>query len=270
MSGMFDVDASAHAITIVKDGRTVFTSDGTLVNLLPAAYDFVATVSLAYPDFTKDYAWGWQWYEHLNFGAGAYTAREAAITYITAIPQDFATAINLVAAPAGADIFVGRVRLNRTTAPANTWAGSTVDVLPIQNQWIPFNGSMLVESELEMQRAFSLYVSGGNLVLHIQQSVGVEPGGFGYYGNAPNSGFPAGGTIQGGEIVFGTVAGLPLIARDTRTPSIVASSGSRPGTQQKTRKGYSGGSPNPPATSDTTNYASTYSLEIVGSFGRRS
>lgn len=220
-------------MVIENNGRIVSTTEGTLVNLLPAEFDFVQTVSVP--------------------------------------KQDWQQETDLADAPAGADIFEALVRINRTAAPSHSWGGNSIDFVQPSNVWVPFTGSMLMEAEVGMARAFSLYLSGGKLKLHRQQSVSVPPGGWGAYGGPAWSEFsPSSG--NGGEWVYGSQPGLPVVTIQTRNsaPTEYSSSGTFPPFAPDYKETHRRGGSEACSTSMATNYSSTYQVEIRGKFGRRS
>lgn len=264
MSG-FSVEGDK--ITITNGSRTVTTTDGTLVNLLPHTYDVSLVTSAVFPDFAKDYAYNW-WFTVQRGTGSNWGLDEGCRTALTIPPAEFAQETILRSVPPGVDFFLARIRLNRTLAPTHTWGGSVVTPLPIMGQWLPFSGSVLMEAELGMARAMSIYIVPnanpelpGNLVLHRQQSISTPPGGFGLYGAAAE-GF---GERSGGEWVVSASGGLPVLALDVRDTATVISTNSFPSQQ------YRRGNVNACLTSGAgVSYASSYTLEIEGSFGRRS
>jgi len=247
-------------IIFTYGSRTVTTTDGTLVNLLPASYDVSTSASVVFADFAKDYAYNW-WFTVQKAPDSKWGLDEGCRTALTIPPMEFSQETILQSVPAGVDFFLARVRLTRTVAPTHAWAGSSVTPLPIMGQWVPFSGSVLMEAELGMARAMSIYISGGNLVLHRQQSVSTPPGGFGQYGAAAE-GF---GERSGGEWVVSSSGGIPVLLLDTRDVDTAISTNSFP--NQQTRRGNG----NACITSAPgVSYASTYTVEIEGAFGRRS
>ncbi|WP_297105120.1 hypothetical protein [uncultured Devosia sp.] len=252
-------------IVIEKDGRIVSTTDGTLVNLLPEAYDFESTINVVFPDFTKDYAYNWQWANDYNVGLVAQD--NACATAISVPAQEWSSETDLADAPTGADIFVGRVRINRTVAPSHTWGSNAIELVQPSNVWIPFSGSLLMEAEVGMARAFSLYLSGGKLKLHRQQSVSVPPGGWGSYGGAGFN-WTAPADSNGGEWVYGTSPGIPVVEIETKnSPGTIEDADMFAPLYKTTHR--RGGS-DACSTSLSTNFSSTYQVEVVGKFGRRS
>lgn len=261
MSGIFGIEAGELVIT--KDSRTVLTTAGTLVNLLPDTYDISATLSVSFPDFTKDYLYNHWWISDYNGGSGTYGMDNGCATWITVPPQEWSATSTIVAAPSGCDFIALSARINRTVAPTTTWGGNSVDVLPKANQWIPFTGSVLVEAEVGMARAFSIYIDSGNLVLHRQQSVSIGPGGFGAYGSVSPANLA---DSTGGSNGYGSAAGIPVAGIESKSDPGYVYSGLFP---SKPDSNVQGGL-NPCSTSLSTNFASTYSVEIVGKWGRRS
>jgi hypothetical protein len=272
MSGSFEV--ADGRFTIINGARTVTSTDGTLVNLLPAQYDISETVAWSFPDFTKDYRWQWSWLQNYSSAfpsASRYSLDNSCVTEVTVIPQEWSAVSDIVTVPDGADIFVGLVRLTRTAAPAFSWGGSTLDVLTKTGVWIPMAlGSMLLEAEYSMGRACSLIIEEDvdgdkQLRLHRQQSVGAAPGGFGTYGETLTD---YTSNHDGGENAFGSVPGLPVYQIQARNSTPTA--GEFPGIKETHRKGFAGFGASPCSTADPTNYSSSYKLEVTGAFGRRS
>jgi hypothetical protein len=255
-------------IVIEKDGRIVSTTEGTLVNLLPEADGFEDTVSVTFPDFTKDYAYNWQWLNDYNSFASQVAMDNSCSTAISVPAQEWSSETDLADIPAGADFVFGKVRINRTTAPSHSWGGNTIEMVQPSNVWIPFSGSLLMEAEVGMARAFSLYQSGGKLKLHRQQSVSVPPGGWGTYGDLGfNAIAPADG--NGGEWVYGTSPGIPVVAietRDSAGTTYPSGIGAQPNYKETHRRGGADAC----STTLSTNFSSTYSVEVVARFGRRS
>jgi hypothetical protein len=256
----------------VLDGaRTVLTTQGTLINLLPPAYDVGLTFNIVFPDFSKDYLYGWKHrFDYTSLG-NAVGYDSFCNTQLTIPAQNFVDEINLIAAPTSSDIFVGSIVLNRISAPSHTWAGTSIDPLQPMGVKIPFvSGSVLTEAEFGMVRAFSIYVSGGQLKLHRQQSVSTPPEGWGLFGQQYNWNAPSSG--GGGENVNGGAAGIPVLQVDTQnvesTSVSPATSTFAPIYDQRTRRGFANACaiPNPA----NYNYGSTYQAILTGAFGRRS
>jgi hypothetical protein len=251
-------------ISIVNDSRTVTTTDGTLLCFLPSSEDFTDTIDVVFPDFEKSVTYNHWW--HSSYGDGEFLLDEGCITAASPIPQEWEETTILAPAPLGADIIAAMVRINRTVDPS-TWGGTAIDVLPKQGEWMPCTGSILVEAELSMSRAFSLYIEDGNLVLHRQQSVSVPPGGFGSYGSsAPTS---PGISNGGSNTVVGSEQGFPAYTiqqRDIAAYLVNPGFGNTP--PKPVATAFGGGTAC--SVTDTSDYQSTYSVEIIASFGRRS
>lgn len=253
--------------------RTVLTTDGTIINLLPPSYDLNTTFNIVFPDIRKGWSYNWRHsYSYTSLGNQVgYSSR--CNSFLTALPQEYSDETTVAAAPSGSDIFIGRITLTRTGAPSHTWNGQVIQPLQPVGQIIPFvSGSLLTEAVFGMSRAFSLYVSGGSLRLHRQQSVGPPPGGWGMYGTSFNYLSPANGS--GGENVNQGEDGLPILevsanqSADYQQQSQLFSDPY----SQRSRLGYTGFGaatctiPN----LSNYNYSSTYQATLTGSFGRRS
>ena len=270
MSGM---TIEGGKLTITDGARTVATTDGTLVCLLPTMQSFTGQ-TLTLPDFDKDEA-----YYHSSANKvqplsspEKYQHAESCTCLITAVPQEFSNKTVLMAAPAGADFFIGSLRLTRITAPQNTWQGRTIAVLPVQNEWIPINGaaSLLLETDIGMARAMHVYIDASqNLVLEAQQSVSVPPGGFTGNGN-DQVGFSANDGVnyfELGSILSVTAKGVPIYQRSSKSYGYTSPAAGSLGTTYTT---YRRNGSSPCARSDTTVYTSVYSVDVRGRFGRRS
>lgn len=269
MSGSFSIDDGQ--IVITNGARTVATTDGTLINLTPDTSDYEDTISVAFPDFTKDYAYNWWWISDYSSLANQYGMDNGCVSSISIPAQEWSDTTVLASAPAGADFAAIMIKINRTTAPANDWGGNSIDVLPKQGEWIPFSGSVLVEAEVGMARAFSIYLDGGNLVLHRQQSVSVPPGGWGLYGNQ-SGGNPqalANDDARGGEWVYGTAQGIPVHVIQVRSDAGYQDTATFPFPPNYPRTNRRGQA-NACSLTATTNYSSTYTVDVVARFGRRS
>lgn len=266
----FDFDPVAGRISFINGSRTVASTDGTLVCFLPEADNYEDTISVVFPDLTTSILYNHWWISQYTTG-DVYIMDEGCVTQVVAVPQEWEDTTILAAAPDGADIFASKVRINRTGNPS-TWGGSSIDVLPKQNVWIPFTGSVLCEAELDMCRAFSLYIEDGNLVLHRQQSVGPAVGGYGAYGssNPVGAGGGPGVTSTGGSNTALSTQGFPCYNIDSRSiasyPEDPFGLGNAPA--KPVANAYGGSQQC--SISDPTNYQSTYTVDIVGKFGRRS
>lgn len=270
MSG-FELFNSDTKMRITNGSRTVFTTDGTLINLLPPAYDISLTFPFSFPDILKDFQYNWRHgFDYTSGGGGLVAFDSACFCLLTALPQEYETESNIAVAPTGADIFVGKLVLSRTAAPSHQWNGVSIQPKQPMGVWIPFvSGSLLLEAEVGLARACSIFVSGGMLKFNVEHSVSTPPGGWGLYGGAFNWLAPADG--GGGENVFGAAAGLPIIQNsvvNVPAQSEAADLFNRRW-DQRTRYGV-GANQCPLPVYSAYNYSSTYQLTVTGSFGRRS
>lgn len=270
MSGfeLFDGDTK---MKITLGSRTVMTTDGTLINLLPPSQDVNITFSVSFPDFSKDYVYNWQHF--FSYGGGNVAYNSACAVAVTIPAQEWAQETNILAAPSGADIFVGRLSAIRTVAPTHGWNGEDLTPLQPMGVVIPFiSGSLLMEAKLGMARAMSIYVAGGQLKLHRQQSVSTPPGGWGLYGDQYNAISPNSGS--GGENVNGGAQGLPVLQTATKTLTSYTRSGGigAPSYDERARRtaSVSGHDPCPLPNLSVYSYATAYSVTLTGAFGRRS
>ena len=272
MAKGFQIDIAASKMEFVNDSRTVQTTDGKLITLLPTEYTFSAQ-TLTFPDFTKDELYIWTMSNRLQplSSPEKYQHGESCASFITAVPQEYSNVATLMAAPAGVDFFMGWAKISRTTAPANTWQGRTLAVLPVENQWMPISGAMsaLMEAELGMARAMHIYISGGNLVMEAEQSVAAATGG--YTGNTDGGvGFSRNDGLNyndKGNALYKTTQGIVVFKRDSKAYGYTSPAG---GFLNATYNTYERGGASPCARSDTTVYTSVYSVDIKGRFGRRS
>jgi len=290
----FDLSPGADMI-IGKDGRTVFTSAGRMATLLPSANDFGTdaspqSVTLTYADVSKGWLYNWRWQSNYVAGSSGqqYNLGERGDTFISAFAGESSSTTILTAAPADCNVFIGKVKLSRPTAPNKTWLGNTIAVKPPENVWIPFNGSLLLEEQVGLARAFSIYIDGsGNLVLHQQQSVSVPPA-FSetdtgdhtlYYGASSGPDGTHSTTASGGEWAHsgasGAAIGLPVyndaslsVAKTYLVSLFTPGVGNPDNRCRRTTNSAFVGSQAAPVSPDPTNYSSVYSLQIAGKFGR--
>lgn len=280
----FEFDPDAGTLALRDAGRDAFVfPDSVPVQMLPDEL-VVNNHDAVYPDVPKGRVTTHQWgitraivLEGDNI-VYHFSAVENGKCAVTALPQEWSTTTILAPAPAGADVFAMLVRLNRTVAPTNHWP-SGISVATVQNQWIPLTGSILLEVGFGFARAMSIYISGGNLVLHQQQSVTTSPGG---YGNLPGNpgGEPANITVwagdnfrNGGEAVHNGTAGIPIYYGGNSAPQYrarqVNSSTGFP-TWPAVPRNHRASGTQPPTTSDPTDIGSTWRIDLRGQFGRRS
>lgn len=279
MTGSFGIDSGK--FTIVNGSRTVTTTDGTLVCLLPTLYSWTVAggtqKTVTFPDPPSDYIYAWRGKDDRGFNPApdepdSHAQNNTAQVFFTRTPQEYESSQTLMAAPAGADIFIGLVRLSRTTSPSHTWYGRSLNVLQKESQWIPWQGSGLMEAAVDLARAMHLVIEGGNLVLVTEQSVGPACGGAAHeWGDYPASSiFTTTGDNEGGNFVVGSTAGFVVW---TSTSSPYRKSSNRTidtdGNPADFTTHQIGGS-DPVTTTDPTDYASVYTVEVKGYFGRRS
>jgi hypothetical protein len=288
VSDYFDLSPGGE-MTIVKGGRTVLTTAGRLVPGLPSGYDYVATATLTFPDFSKDWLYSWRWRSQYVRGSSGqqYKLDEAGYSFVSVPPQETSSSTTLQAAPSSfVNLFMPLIRINRTTAPSHTWFGNTIAVKPPSNVWIPYTGSVLLEEQPGMARAFTLRISGGNLVMEQQQSVSGGPGfnaAAGYNGTSTtmpygqiNTGTTSSGgdDAAGGEWAYGSAVGLAVYSNASVTPMQIAvdytpfaQDPTLPmNARRTTGNAYVGAAP--ASITDPTNYHSIYSIEIAGKYSR--
>jgi hypothetical protein len=256
-----DVDVSLGKMQFINGSRVVATTDGTLVCFLPTVQSFAPT--LTFPDVAKDICYYWSG-SVVSIGGSPNQQGQACSCLITALPEETASDTVLMAAPAGADFFMGRIKISRTGAPSHSWMGRSLGVLPVQSQWMSIPGafSALVESEVNLARAMHVFIDSGNLILRMEQSIGPPPGGYGPFPTMTD------GITHWheGELVFNLATGTPVYLRDQKSIGYSPGGSFFTGPSRTFRR--TGGSPC--ATNDVTNYSSTYAVNIEGRFGRRS
>lgn len=270
-TGSWGIDPDTRQFKIIRGSRVVSTTDGTLINLLSDLVE-LNDVSVDFPDpANKDYAYAFHYRQDRNIltTPDSYIQLNTCQTFFTRRPEEYSANQNLIAAPAGADIFVGQMRISRTTNPSHTWLEQTLGVLPKTDAWIPMTGSTLMEAALGISRAMHVFISGGNLVLQREMSISTGAGGYGSYGTIAS---PAADNIEGSELLYNVGAGVPAW---TSTSSPYKKSDS-----DETQTDSALGPPNyeihrisgsdPCSTTDPTNYRSIYSIDFRGHFGRRS
>lgn len=261
-------------VRILRNDAVAFTTEGLLVSLLPTEYSWTDQV-LDFPEPSKDYIYGWTGTQTYAFDPSAspdhYAQNNRGKVFFTALPEESESSVTLMAAPTGADIFFGLVRLTQTVAPTHTWYGKNLSPFPPTDSWIPWNGSGLIEAALGISRAMHLVIEGGSLKLIAEQSIGPATGGSGprNYGDEPNI-FVTGQSNSGGHFEYGTTPGL-----------ITWSSSSSPYEKFSSRNVDTDFLPgqfrtheltgaDPCTTTNPTAYHSTYAVDILGHFGRSS
>lgn len=170
MSG-FEIVGSKMVIT--QGARTAFTTDGTLVNLLPPAYD-IATgpVDLGWPGFTKDCAYFYQ-----GFNDGTTTA-EFAQSFTSIPPQEWSNAaapIVLGNVPSHQVDFIDvQVNLSRIVNPSIMYNAQVPKVLP-EGVWMDMSGTAIVEMAFGMGRLFDVVIEAGQVRVILRQSFMAAP-----------------------------------------------------------------------------------------------
>lgn len=285
MSGSFEIVGDRFVIT--NGDRTVATTNGTLLQFLTAEQEF--TGSISFPDATKNQLYSWAYFIRRSASPDFESQFRGDVSWFSAVgarPQEWSSTVVLGAAPAGADLFVGRIVLSRTSAPSHTWAGQTISPVMPTGVQIQLGGSMLIELAPGLARALTIDVVPnanpslpGQLVASLQHSVGPAAGGFGQTGTvpavAPTTSIPPDNVNSGLEnITTSGVAALPVFWR-LFAPYYNSGNVEGSGFQGQLAVGtyvnscrYGGG--RAAAYDDPTNYASTYSLTVRGRFGRRS
>lgn len=263
--GRLTIDNSGE-LAVTDGGQPVFDPTHRLVSMLPAANDFSLTVPIVFPDFTKDYAYSWTWVNDYSSLANQVAEDNSCSTQLTIVPQEWEAETDLLALPSGVNIIFMLGRITRTAAPSHGWGGSPIETRVKTGVWLPWSGSAMVEAEIGMTRAFSIYEKAGQLKLHREQSVGPPPGGWGSYGGPPFSYFsPADGS--GGEIVYGSAQGIPVVQIQLRNSPASAYGNDIFAPPYKTNHRIGGA--DACSVSISTNFSSTYQLELVGKLGRR-
>lgn len=278
MSKGFVFDADGKTLTFPFGDRTVMSAAGVMVSLLPTMETFTGK-TLTFPDFSKDNLYIWAASSRVAFSTKG--DRENAFSYITALPQEYSHKTVLMDAPDGSDFFLGQFRFSRTTAPASTWRGRTLAVLPAEDQWTATTGSALMEAETNMCRALHIYLDDDpgsgtyrKLVMEAEQSVGPPPGGWTtQIGDGDGLNWVSAIQAVNASNTASGDLGTPVSFRGGFSYGPVNSSWSSPflsASALATTLRHDGSNPNKPSRVDNTNYTSIYSVDIRGRFGRRS
>ena len=273
---MSGISIEGGQIVITNGSRTVATTEGTLLQFLTDEQTFTANID--FPNANKSQLYQFQWQIQRNPGP-SYFAIRIARSVVGALPQEWANTIVLGAAPAGADLFVGRISMTRTIAPSHTWLTQNISPVIPQGVFMPTNGgTMLVEAAAGIARAMTIDVQGGNLVARLQHSVGPAAGNFRQIGTmppvAPTSSIPPNHITSGAENVAVGGAALPVWWTDS-APYYLNEGAENPSV------GPTGGAalwcryaaygwPNAVSYTDPTDYSTRYAITVKGRFGRRS
>lgn len=263
-------------MVIEHHGRRVATTEGTLLQFLTTEQVF--TSSITFPDAIKTQLYSLQYV--ISDGGGRWGAVGTWYSAVGARPQEWKSTVVLGSAPAGADLWVGRVSLVRTKAPSHTWLGQTIDAIGAQETQLW--GSMVVEEGPAIARGLTIDVvpsatpgQPGQLVAKLEQTVGPAAGNFGITGYIP-AGAPGSGVEN---VVAGGGAALPVFWRlfapyYHQTPEVIDFGTTAGDLAGSTPRGWANsrrfGGANAAAYDDPTDYSSIYTLTVRGRFGRRS
>lgn len=233
---------------------------------IPIAAIVLTGVSVVFPDFEKGWAY---YYSH----GGTLFTESVCDVFATALPREWGPGraidlpqIFLGTVPVGTDALDVQVRLTRTGTPS-LLLGNTIPVKPPTGAWfvIP-DGTCVPESRSWFQRMFVVVRDGTNVYLRRYQSVKRYPSPF---PNPWNNGvFPwIGGNAEfagGGGKNRGWLYG-PQVDANLGIPLARTSTKSAGGGVNKNLSGD-----NACSLADTTNYASTYSVDFIITPVRRS
>lgn len=258
---------SGGKLEILYDTRTVATTDGTLVCLLPTPLETTETISFPHPASNDHcYAWGGS---NVDTGTQFHQTQTAQI-YFSSLAEEVESEVVVSSVPDGADFFIGLIKLNRTVDPTHSWCGQSLTPLQKEGEWLPWYGSGMVEAALGLTRLLHLYIDGTDLKLVAQQSVGPASGGQDHsYGDYPSLWGASVGSRSGGLFQSLTTPGL-IRWTSTSSPYRKTASQDVPDTDYRAFDSLMRGKSDQCDTTDPTNYLSTYSVDIRGHFGRRS
>lgn len=274
--GGMEIDPVTGQLSFPYGSRVAATTEGTLVCLLPTMEEFSGQV-VTFPDPPKGWIYAWRGKDNRGFNPSpsepdSHAQNNTAQIFFTRTPQEYENGVNLVAAPEGADFFVGFVRLSRTTSPSHTWWGRDLNTMQPTGAWIPWMGSGIIEAGLGLARALHLVIEDGFLKLIAEQTVGPACGGASHtWGDYPASSiFTTAGDNEGGIFEHSGTAGL-VVWTSTSSPyrkssnRVINTDGNPADFTTHQRTGS-----DPVTTTDPTNYQSVYSVDVKGWFGRRS
>ncbi len=264
MSGSFGVEGGQ--IVVRKDARVVLATNNTLIQFLTNEQTFSANA--VFPDVPKGEIYMLQW--NILYSASKWNFLFNNASCVGAQPQEWSNQIILGPAPAGADTFIGRASLNRTVSPTHSWANEALVPRVTQNQFFQLSGSVLLEQVRGFCRALTVYISGGNLVVDMQQSCGPISGNFVSWGILQENGNSLGGQNSvpsgAGKYVLTASPGFTATGITDNWTTANPFIDSVMGTYAKMVNGGSSEAPY----SDPTNYGATYAITVQGRFGRRS
>lgn len=253
-------------LIIEKDDRLVLSTGDTLVQFLTAEQTF--SQNCAFPDVPKGEIYVWE-YDVRNI-PGGYNVVVDNVSCVGARPQDWETQIVLGTVPAGADIFWGKITLSRIVGPSHPWGNESLATRVTQNQAMQITGSMLLEQVRGLSRVLSVFISGGNLVVDMQQSCGPVSGNFGAWGQ-PLAEFTS--TIGGTNSAPSGAGKYVHTAHTGFTGSNILTKFSSTFPEETVLtfvQRFQNGAANEAPYSDPTNYGVTYAITVKGRFGRRS
>jgi hypothetical protein len=261
-------DPAARRISINYGSRVAQTTDGNLLCYDPVAVSHLS-MTVAFPQLVKDIAYIWT-VSLVENADSTHQYGESAVCYITACPQEYTLVTELETAPAGADFFQSQVRLHRSVAPSHSWMGRVLGVIPVENQWMLWSGSQLLEADFAIARMLSVYIDNNPLSSHyrklclkIKQSVGQPTHGYGVVGGGSTN------TDYGEvDVTFNTTKGTPFFLRSSDAYGYTSPQTGIPLFTRWTRMKPGGALAVP--TDDPTDMRSTYIVDVVGNYGIRS
>ena len=255
-------------LIIEKDDRLVMSTGDTLVQFLTTEQTF--SRNCVFPDVPKGE--GYQFFFDIDYSALAesYGCVFSNASVVLARPQEWENQLVLGAVPDGADIFWGKALLNRTVGPSHAWSVESLVPRVRMNDYIQITGSFLLEQVRALTRVLSVFISGGNLIVDLQQSCGPVSGNFVNWGQtmAPEADRRGGSNtaVSGaGKYVHTAHNGFSFsgsfddYSSTFPVPTVVS-----------TAAQFQNGGVNEAPYSDVTNYGVTYALTVKGRFGRRS
>lgn len=268
--GTFRVGSPGRDALVVPEGR--------MLQFLPDEVEEVDN-DRTYPDLGRGRMYTHTWSLTQNSLLDPpHAGSEVGRAHVTALPGAWSATGIIAAVPPGCNLFEGEIMLTRTVAPTHNWLGADWAVLSPTGKWLKPEMNLL-EAGLGFLRALYIYISDGNLIWHMQQSLAAAPGGYGNHPGTPG-GEPAwldnpyspGANRNGGETVHNGTAGWPVYyPGDTGAPHYRSWSG-HPGYGFFTvyvPSAHRASGSSPPSISDPTNYGASWRFTLRGRFGRR-
>lgn len=248
-------------------GRLVLGSDGSMTMLVEAID--VSDIEVTFPSPVMDYAYAYRHFQDYQLGldnSDNYFKASFGQVVFTGLPEETKVSQIVQAAPPGANVFFGQVRLTRTKDPSHAWNGDPLFVLPAVDQWITWSGSTQLEGALGFARALDVYITGGNLVIRRQQSVSTPAGGYGSWGQSISN--PQLQDRLGGETLYNVAPGVPALKIASspyrKSSTSTQTTSGLPSSFQIHRRSGS----DPCSTVDPSDFSSIYAVDIRGYFGR--